>query len=125
MAHKALKMARRMPGGRDAARMMQKMGMQLGEIQGVTEVVISTETKRIVIESPSVATINMQGQQIYQIAGGQVREEPVAISKQVAEEDAKLVSEQAMVTIEEARNAILKTEGDLAQAIILLKERRV
>jgi nascent polypeptide-associated complex subunit alpha len=124
MAHKALKMARRMPGGRDAARMMQKMGMQLGEIQGVTEVVISTENKRIVIESPSVATINMQGQQIYQIAGGQVREEPIATPKQVAEEDAKLVSEQAMVTIEEARNALLKTEGDLAQAIILLKEKK-
>lgn len=125
MAHRALKMARRMPGGRDAMRMMQKMGMQLGELEGVTEVVISTKEKRIVIESPSVATINMQGQQIYQITGGQVREEPVSIPKAVTEEDAKLVSEQAMVSLEEARNALLKTDGDLARAIILLKEKRL
>ncbi len=125
MAHRALKASRRMPSGREALRMMQKMGMQVGELDGVAHVIISTETKRIVIDRPSVAAINMQGQQIYQVVGGQVREESIGEPKAIPEEDIRLVSEQATVSLEEARNAILKTDGDLARAIILLKEKKV
>ena len=124
MAHKALKAARKMPTGRDAMRMMQKMGMQMGEIEGVTHVVISSEKKRIVIDKPSVAAISMQGQQIYQVVGGQVTEESVSQPVTISEDDVRLVSEQAMVSLDEAREVIQHTEGDLAQAIILLKEKK-
>jgi len=111
-----------MPGGREATRMMQKMGMQLGNIDNVTQVVIATETKRIIIDRPSVATLNMQGQQIYQVIGGQVKEETKSEAIITPEDDIRLVSEQAKVSAEEAKAALLRAGGDLAQAIVLLKE---
>ena len=76
MAYKALRAARGgVTGTRDAMRMMQKMGMQVNELEGAKEVIIITDEKRIIIEEPNVATVTLQGQQIYQITGGTQREE--------------------------------------------------
>jgi len=123
MAYKALRAARGdMPGTRDAMRMMEKMGMQVNEIEGAKEVIIITESKRIIIEDPNVSAVTLQGQQIYQIAGGKEREEPLVRPQVVSDEDAKLVSEQAGVTIEEAKAALKTAEGDLAKAIVELKK---
>jgi len=124
MAYKALRAARGgIPAGRDAMRAMQKMGMQVKEIEGAREVVIITNDKRIVIEEPSVAAVTLQGQQIYQITGGTQKEEPLTKVETVSEEDTRLVSEQACVSIEEAKKALESTEGDLARAIVQLKKR--
>jgi len=114
-----------MPGTRDAMRMMQKMGMQVNEIEGAREVIIVTDSKRIIIEAPSVSAVALQGQQIYQIAGGKEREEPLLKPEVVSEEDAKLVSEQAGVSLEEAKAALKAAEGDLAKAIVELKKSAV
>lgn len=123
MAYKALRAARGgMPGGRDAMRMMEKMGMQVNEIEGAKEVIIITESKRIIIEDPNVSAVALQGQQIYQIMGGKQREEPLVRPDVVSDEDAKLVSEQAGVTVEEAKAALKAAEGDLAKAIVELKK---
>jgi len=124
MAYKALRAARGgIPGGRDAMRAMQKMGMQVKEIEGAKEVVIITNDKRIIIEEPSVAAVTLQGQQIYQITGGTQKEEPLTKAETLSEEDARLVSEQAGVSIEEAKKALESTERDLARAIVQLKKR--
>lgn len=123
MAYKALRAARGgMPGGRDAMRMMEKMGMQVNEIEGAKEVIIITGSKRIIIEDPNVSAVALQGQQIYQIMGGKQREEPLVRPDMVSDEDAKLVSEQAGVTVEEAKAALKAAEGDLAKAIVELKK---
>lgn len=122
MAYKALRAARGgIPGGRDAMRMMEKMGMQVSEIEGAKEVIIITGNKRIIIEDPNVSAVALQGQQIYQIMGGKQREEPLVQPDVASEEDVKLVSEQAGVTIEEAKAALKAAEGDLAKAIVELK----
>ncbi len=42
-----------------------------------------------------------------------------------SDEDAKLVASQAGVSVEQATNALLQSNGDLAQAIILLKQKRI
>lgn len=124
MAYKALRAARGgIPGGRDAMRMMQKMGMQVNEIEGAREVVITTNEKRIVIEEPSVSTITLQGQQIYQVTGGKQREEPLVKPEVMSEDDAQLVSEQAGVSLDEARATLKAVDGDLAKAIIELKKK--
>jgi len=124
MAYKALRAARGgIPGGRDAMRAMQKMGMQVKEIEGAKEVVIITNDKRIIIEEPSVAAVTLQGQQIYQITGGTQKEEPLTKVETVSDEDARLVSEQAGVSMEKAKKALESTEGDLARAIVQLKKR--
>ena len=124
MAYKALKAARGgMPGGRDTMRMMQKMGMKVDEIPDVSQVVISTPSKDIVIESPNVTLVTVQGQAMYQIAGGTVSESKPQPSTPAgpSDEDIKLVSEQSGKSIEDSRKALAEAGGDLAKAILLLK----
>lgn len=124
MAYKALRAARGgVTGSRDAMRMMQKMGMQVNEIDGAKEVVIITDSKRIIIEGPNVATVTVQGQQVYQITGGTIREEPLVKPETISEEDAQLVSAQAGVSLDEAKTALKAAEGDLAKAIVELKKK--
>jgi len=122
LAYKALKAARGKPGGRDAMRMMQKMGMKVDEVANVSQVIIRTDSKDIVIEAPSVTLVTVQGQAMYQIAGGQVSESaPQPTSPAVREEDVQLVAQQTGKSLEEARNALTEASGDLAKAIIVLK----
>src|SRR6266540_2108507 len=63
---------------REANRMMQRMGMQLKQIDDVTRVVIESATKKIIIDEPEVAIVTVQGQTVYQIGGGRTREEDPA-----------------------------------------------
>ena len=127
MAYKALRSVKGVPTGRDAMRMMQKMGMDMKEIANVRQVVIKATDKLIVVDNPSVTTITMQGQTMFQVTGGTVKEE---VHKEEAEEalpitedDVKLVAEQANVSVEEAKKALIESGGDLAQAILALKAK--
>jgi len=95
--------------------------MQVQQLDDVTKVIMETPTRRIVIDNPEVATVTVQGQTIYQVGGGTMREEGVGGG---SDEDAKLVASQASVSIEQASNALRQSNGDLAQAIILLKQKR-
>jgi nascent polypeptide-associated complex subunit alpha len=112
---------------RNAMRMMRQMGMRMDEIDGVKEVVIRLTEKELVIETPSVSVINMQGQRIYQIIGEKTSERPLEggpkVVPTIKEEDVLLVAQQANVSYEESKKALEETSGDLAQAIILLKTR--
>ena len=125
MAYKALKATRGVAGGRDTMRMMQKMGMKMDEIPDVSEVIIRTPSKEIVIEEPSVTAINVQGQTMYQIAGGEMSEaqpQPAAsVQSAPSDADAQLVAQQTGRTVEEARKALVQASGDLAKAILALK----
>lgn len=118
-------MQRRM-NPREANRMMQRMGMNIKQIDDVTRVVIESALKRIVIDDPEVAIVTVQGQTVYQVGGGRSREEAVASSQSsvISADDAKLVAEQAGVSVQEASNALQQSSGDLAQAIILLKQKK-
>lgn len=119
---------------RNARRMMQRMGMQMQELGGVTRVIIQSPGKEIVIEQPTVTSINVQGQKMYQIAGGRATERvPQVVSNQgvspvvekpqlqVPEEDVLLVAQQAKVSMEKARETLIKCDGDLARAILMLQ----
>jgi nascent polypeptide-associated complex subunit alpha len=106
---------------REANRMMQRMGMQVQQLDEVTKVIMETPTKRIIIDGPEVATVTVQGQTIYQVGGGTMREEGIGGG---SDEDSKLVASQAGVSMDEAANALRQSNGDLAQAIILLKQKR-
>ena len=110
---------------REAKRMMQRMGMSMDGVEDVTEVIIRTNSKEIVIEQPEAAILNMQGQRIYQVVCGTVTErkpERTAAAKPVvSEEDARLVADQTGKSVEEAKKALIECEGDLAKAILLLQ----
>ncbi len=116
-------MQRRM-NPRDARRMMQRMGMNMEGVDDVEEVIIRTPTKEFVIEAPEVAIVNVQGQKIFQVAGGKVSERApqrqVAAPK-ISEEDVLLVAQQTGKSAEQARAALEESEGDLAKAILLLQ----
>ena len=100
--------------------MMQRMGMQVQQLDDVTRVIMEMPSKRIVIDNPEVATVTVQGQIIYQVGGGSVREE--AAGGQPSADDVSLVASQAGVSEEQAAEALRQSGGDLAQAIVLLKQ---
>ncbi len=123
---------------RNARRMMQRMGMQMQEYSSVTRVILQSPGKEIVIDQPAVTSINVQGQKIFQITGGKITERvpqtstqgpagqgavPVAEKPaiQVPEEDVLLVAQQAKVSMEKARETLVKCDGDLAKAILMLQ----
>jgi nascent polypeptide-associated complex subunit alpha len=126
MAYKAYKAVKGAPQGRDAKRMMEKMGMKLDEIQGVIEVLIRTPTREIVIEEPVVTSIVAQGQKMYQVSGGSSHERIPSTQPtppELRDSDVKLVAEQTGKTLDEAKAALNESEGDLAEAILKLKQK--
>jgi nascent polypeptide-associated complex subunit alpha len=107
--------------------MMESMGMKVEPLEGPVNVTIRTPSREISIEGAEVTLTRMQGQAIYQIMGGKATERIAGTqvhTSSISEEDIQLVSQQANVTPESARKALEETEGDLAQAILLLAQRR-
>jgi nascent polypeptide-associated complex subunit alpha len=103
--------------------MMQRMGMNMGEMPEVQEVIFKTSDKEIVVDNAQVAVIEMQGQKIFQVTG-QVSErelESEAVSLTIPEEDVQLVADQTGKSLEDAQRALESSEGDLAKAILLLQ----
>lgn len=103
---------------RKMQQMMKRMGIQQVDIPAV-EVIIKTEDKEIVITEPTVAKVNMMGQDTFQISGN-IHERAKETKAEISEEDIKTVAEQAKVSLEEAKAAIEETGGDLAEAIMKL-----
>jgi nascent polypeptide-associated complex subunit alpha len=107
---------------REAKRMMQRMGLNMNAVEDVDEVIIRTSSKEIVIKKPEVSIIEVQGQKMFQIAGGQIAEKaPEPKAATIAEEDVRLVADQTGKSPEEARKALEESGGDLAKAILLLQ----
>jgi nascent polypeptide-associated complex subunit alpha len=119
---KEIEMRRRM-SPRNAKRMMQRMGMNMGEMPDVEEVIFRTADKEIVVENAQVAVLEMQGQKIFQVTG-EVNEralETQASKVTIPEEDVQLVADQTGKSMEDAKRALEASDGDLAKAILLLQ----
>jgi nascent polypeptide-associated complex subunit alpha len=101
---------------RQMQQMMKKMGIKQEDIDA-EEVIIKCKDKRIIISNPSVQKVNMMGQKNYQISGEET-EEP--LEEETAEDDIQTVMDQAGCTQEEAQQALKDTEGNIAEAILLL-----
>ena len=105
---------------REARRMMQRMGLSMGSLEEVQEVVIRFKDKELVINNPEVSVLNMKGSKIYQITGENVVEKSLVQESRISEEDIQLVAVQAKVSVDQAKAALEQTNGDLAEAILLL-----
>ena len=108
---------------RNAKRMMQRMGMNMGEMPDVQEVIFRTSNKEIVVENPQVAVLDMQGQKIFQVTG-EVNEralETQTAKVTIPKEDVQLVADQTGKSMEDAERALETSDGDLAKAILLLQ----
>ncbi|MFH1240161.1 MAG: nascent polypeptide-associated complex protein [Candidatus Diapherotrites archaeon] len=101
---------------RQIQKMMKQMGIKSEEIEA-DRVIIEGKGKKIIIEDPSVTAIDMQGKKTYTIMGEE-REEKIGIPK----EDIEMVMKQAGVNSKKAEAALKKSRGDIAEAILSLKE---
>jgi len=113
---------------REQKRLMQRMGMNMDSVSDVQQVIIRTPTKDIVIDEPEVAILQVQGQKMYQVIGGQVSEQApsqqgrsVAAKPVFSEEDVQLVADQTGKSLQKAKEALEECGGDLAKAIMLLQ----
>ncbi len=113
---------------REQRRMMQRMGMNMDTVPDVKQVVIRTNSKDIIIDEPQVAILQVQGQKMYQVIGGEVSEQtpsqrqaPKAAQPTFSEEDVRLVADQTGKSLEKAKEALEECDGDLAKAILLLQ----
>jgi nascent polypeptide-associated complex subunit alpha len=106
---------------RETRRMMQRMGLNMNQLE-VEEAIFRTKDKEIRLENPEVAILEMQGQKIFQVTGGHMTETALEKKPTIPDEDVQLVAQQAKVTLERAQAALEQTNGDLAQAILLLSQ---
>ncbi len=107
------------PGGvnpKQMGQMMKKFGIKNEEIDAKQVVILLNSGKKLVIDNPQVQSIEMQGNKTFTVAGN-AREE-----SGVPEEDIQMVMESAGVSKEKAKEALVESNGDIAAAIIALKE---
>lgn len=105
---------------RQMERVMKQMGIKTQELEGVQEVVIKLTDKEIVIPNAQVTLTEMVGQRSYQVSGQEFERKP---EFQPSEDDIRLVVEQTGTEREAAANALRETNGDIAEAILRLKEK--
>jgi nascent polypeptide-associated complex subunit alpha len=97
--------------------MMKKLGMNVEQIEDVQSIVIRTPKGNYVFDSAEVSAMTMQGTTTYQVTGD-IRFEPIA--PDILQEDVTMVAAQAHVSEEKAKEALVATKGDIAEAIMRL-----
>jgi len=95
---------------------MKKMGVKQEEVDA-REVIIKCPDKDLVIRNPTVNKVNMMGQETLQISGDIEEVE----AKKFTEEDVKTVVDKTGCDEEKAKEALEKSNGDLAEAILSLQ----
>ena len=124
---------------RQMRRRMQQQGIEMDQINA-TRVIIESQEKTLVIDQPEVVLMKQMGQEIYQVIGeaeeysvgevrigeeGEVAEviEESEARPVITENDIMLVAAQANVDKKEANAALIDCEGDIAKAILFLKNK--
>ncbi len=96
--------------------MLKQLGVKQEEIEA-ERVIIEKADGKIIIESPNVQKIVMQGQESWQITG-EAREE----AEDISEDDISLIMEKTGKSKKDAENALEETNGDIAEAIVKLQK---
>lgn len=126
------------PGGprnpRQMEQMMRRLGMTSEPLADVEEVIVRTRSKEHVFQQPEVTVLTVQGVRTYQVIGQPVIRPrsaalpaaggaPAAAPAGPPEEDVRLVMEQANVSHEEALEALVRANGEPAEAIMKILTR--
>lgn len=128
-------------GSRQMRRKMAQQGIDMEPIDA-TRVIIEGVDKSLVIEQPEVIRMKQAGQEIFQVIGQAEEVSPDAISIEsddtstelefdeesvakptITENDIMLVATQANVDKNEAESVLKECNGDIAKAILFLKNR--
>ncbi len=112
-------------------RQFKRMGLKadVKELDAEKIVITTTDGKEYEMVSPqAVLLVKLPGGvSMIQAIGGIEEREAAREEKpqvEITEEDVRLVAEQAGVSLEEARQALIETSGDIAEAILRLEERK-
>jgi len=100
-------------------RAMRQMGVRMEELSGVEEVVIKLADREIVLPRAQVVRTEMSGQRSYQVSGEEFERK---LGFEPTEDDIKLVMEQTGAERDKAVKALVETNGDIAEAILKLKQ---
>jgi len=118
---------------RELRRLLKRMGLQdleMEEVRGISKVIMyMTDGSMIEINNPNVAQIKVSGMVIYQV---QSSEPDIKVSKPTkqpgdyvpTEDDIKLVMEETQCSREEAIEALRRSGGDIAEAILSIQKSR-
>ncbi len=128
-------------GSRQMRRRMQQQGIEMDQVDA-SRVIIEGSEKTLIIEKPEVILMKQAGQEIYQIIGQAEEYSPGSTSIDnvekveelahldeeelkpvITENDIMLVAAQANVEKEEAESVLKECNGDIAKAILYLKNR--
>ena len=128
-------------GSRQMRRKMQQQGVEMDQIEA-TRVIIEGTEKTLILEQPEVILMKQAGQEIYQIIGTaeersseditimsneEIEEDELLgateITPAITENDIMLVATQANVDKKEAESVLNECSGDIAKAILFLKNR--
>jgi nascent polypeptide-associated complex subunit alpha len=126
---------------RQMRRKMQQQGIEMDQIEA-TRVIIEGVEKTLILNQPEVILMKQMGQEIYQIIGeaeehsseeiiidegsgqlGKLEENFIETKPMITENDIMLVAAQANVNRDVAKAALIDNEGDIAKAILFLKNR--
>jgi len=97
--------------------MLDKMGLEMKEMDSVEEVIIKTDTKELYLIKPQVVEMKGKDSTIFQVVASDIEERKKEIPS-FKEEDVILVMQQANVTKEKAIQSLIDSKGDIAQAIL-------
>ena len=97
---------------------MKQLGMKQESVDAI-EVIVRTPDKELIFTQPDLQQITMQGQTTFQLSGDFTTKERAA-EITISDDDVSLVATEAKVSNEEAKAALEKNNGDIAEAIVSL-----
>lgn len=108
---------------------MKRMGLELQELAGVEQIIIIFDDgRRLIANSPIAYLIKGKDYTMLQAMGEfieeKIEEKEESKEIEISEEDIQLVASQTGVSLEEAKQALKATNGDIAQAIMLIETRK-
>ena len=124
-------------GSRQMRRRMAQQGIDMEDVDA-TRVIIEGAEKTLIIDQPEVFLMKQAGQEIYQVMGQAEEVSPESftieseeiesigeseIKPTITENDIILVASQANVDKKEAESVLKECNGDIAKAILYLKNK--
>jgi len=113
---------------------LKRMGVKIESIENVERVSIEMKDKILVLNEPEVIVFEMGNQKIFYITSQDIHEEAKTqeivskpcekIGAGIKDEDISFIAEYTGASMDEAREALIEAQGDIARAIELIQQRR-
>lgn len=101
---------------------MKQLGIKTENFDAVRVVVEMADGSKLVFDKPQVMAMVMQGQKTFTVMGNPREEKNAGAIAGFTDDDIQTVIEQTGASREDAANALIETDGDMAEAIIKLKK---